>query len=201
GWLSRGDLATRGRDAGPDLYTPNAQCLGKHSFELSLIILPTNEDFLDSKIHKIAKEFNCPFLPITVGTANTPLRLQNKIVLSSRIIYQMFKNPYVRKETPYLPNSLSFLEIDNDKIQLSIFKKSEHDDFLIIRLYNVSSQPEQAILKFNGLISIDVVKIVNFLEEIPSSEIKAEARLLDKNNIEIQLDPHVIGTLKINPLK
>lgn len=36
GWLSRRDLRTRGVGAGPDLATPEAQCLGQHEFEFRL---------------------------------------------------------------------------------------------------------------------------------------------------------------------
>ncbi|MBI4318326.1 MAG: hypothetical protein HY675_07540 [Chloroflexi bacterium] len=37
GWLSRSDLISRRGDAGPAIRTPAAQCLGKHSFDFSLI--------------------------------------------------------------------------------------------------------------------------------------------------------------------
>ncbi|MGL5003980.1 MAG: hypothetical protein ACRDAM_13660 [Casimicrobium sp.] len=33
GWMSRRDLVTRGVGAGPDMETPDAQCLGEHVFE------------------------------------------------------------------------------------------------------------------------------------------------------------------------
>ncbi|MCY4039979.1 MAG: glycoside hydrolase family 38 [Gammaproteobacteria bacterium] len=34
GWLSRRDLVTRGAGAGPDIETPEAQCLGDHQYDL-----------------------------------------------------------------------------------------------------------------------------------------------------------------------
>ncbi|WP_238322294.1 hypothetical protein [Vibrio mexicanus] len=34
GWLSRRDFSTRGNGAGPDLPTPEAQCLGEHDYRL-----------------------------------------------------------------------------------------------------------------------------------------------------------------------
>ena len=37
GWMSRRDLRTRGVGAGPDLPTPQAQCLGEDQFELVLV--------------------------------------------------------------------------------------------------------------------------------------------------------------------
>ena len=38
GWLSRRDFSTRGNGAGPDLPTPEAQCLGKHEYHFSLVM-------------------------------------------------------------------------------------------------------------------------------------------------------------------
>ncbi len=37
GWLSRGDLITRPGNAGPKLPTPEAQCLGQHTFRYALV--------------------------------------------------------------------------------------------------------------------------------------------------------------------
>jgi mannosylglycerate hydrolase len=37
GWLSRRDLLTRGVGAGPDIATPEAQCLGEDRFEFELL--------------------------------------------------------------------------------------------------------------------------------------------------------------------
>jgi mannosylglycerate hydrolase len=39
GWLSRRDMVTRGVGAGPDLATPDAQCLGTQRFEFRLGLL------------------------------------------------------------------------------------------------------------------------------------------------------------------
>lgn len=48
GWLSRRDLVTRGVGAGPDLATPDAQCLGTQVFDFSLAHLsePQHERLL-----------------------------------------------------------------------------------------------------------------------------------------------------------
>jgi hypothetical protein len=44
GWMSRRDLRTRGVGAGPDLPTPQAQCLGEDLFELMLLAHPQDSD-------------------------------------------------------------------------------------------------------------------------------------------------------------
>lgn len=38
GWLSRRDLVTRGVGAGPDMETPEAQCLGLHQYDFALAL-------------------------------------------------------------------------------------------------------------------------------------------------------------------
>ena len=43
GWLSRDDLATRKGGAGPGVPTPEAQCPGRHRFELCLIPAPEGQ--------------------------------------------------------------------------------------------------------------------------------------------------------------
>ena len=43
-----------------------------------------------------------------------------------------------------------------------------------------------------------IVEIVNFLEEKPKNEIKADINNYDKNELNITLEPHVIATFKID---
>ncbi|AOS96508.1 Mannosylglycerate hydrolase [Microbulbifer aggregans] len=48
GWLSRRDLKTRGLGAGPDLETPEAQCLREHQFEFAFTLrAPTPVELLN----------------------------------------------------------------------------------------------------------------------------------------------------------
>ncbi|MFX0083049.1 MAG: glycosyl hydrolase-related protein [Candidatus Hodarchaeota archaeon] len=97
----------------------------------------------------------------------------------------------------YLPPFLRFLEIDNKCILLSALKKAEEGNFIIIRIYNISSKSQNARLAFYEKILIENAEIVNFLEEKPKNNIKAEITNLTRNNLEIELKPHVIVTLKI----
>lgn len=200
GWLSRGDLATRGTIAGPDLNTPGAQCPGKHLFEFSLTIQHKKGDYLDSGIHVLGKEFNNPLMSIIPETVKTPIRALNKIVLSPIAVLAVFRTPLRKEIEEFLPHTLSFLEIDNKKILLSALKQSEAGDTLIIRLYNLSSKKESCNLKFFEGISIKNVEIANFLEEKPNNDIKADIKLINKNNINLSLEPHVIVTIKVNIL-
>jgi len=65
GWLSRGDLITRPGHAGWFVETPEAQCLGKHRFEYSII--PHSEPWDKAKIYKTAYEFVTPIVDYNVG--------------------------------------------------------------------------------------------------------------------------------------
>ena len=207
-WLSRGDFATRLSNAGPDLKTPGGQCLGDHTFELSLVISQFPEeksymldsripDWNDYEIHIKGKEFNNPFKSIFPLMTRSPLRLQDKIILTPIGILSYFVTPHESTVEPSLPSEMSFLEIDNNNIQLSALKKSEVGDDLIVRVYNVSSAAQQGCIKFNDLIFINVAEIVNLLEEKPINKIKASIALKENNTIEIKLEPNVIATIRV----
>ncbi|MHA1292338.1 MAG: alpha-mannosidase [Promethearchaeota archaeon] len=196
-WLSRGDFATRKSNAGPDLNTPGAQCIGKHQFELSLII--TNKsNWLDSEIHIKGKEFNNPLKPIFPLMTKTPMRLQDKLVLTPLGILSYFLTSHIKRVESYLPTEMSFLEIDNKKILLSALKKAEKGDYLVLRCYNIAPNQEKANITLFNEIKIIKAEIVNLLEEGPINEIKAEILEISGDNIKISLDPHVICTIKIN---
>ena len=196
-WLSRADLATRGTIAGPDLNTPEAQCLGNHIFEVSLVITNNKGDFLESEIHVMGKEFNNPLMSNIPVTIKTPMRASNKLVLNPLFILQVFRTPLIKKFESYLPESLSFLEIDNNRILLGALKQSEVGDSLIIRLYNLSSNLESCNIKFFKDLSIKNVEIVNFLEKRPKNNIKAKVELTNSNGLNVNLEPHVIATIKM----
>ncbi|GAJ21093.1 unnamed protein product, partial [marine sediment metagenome] len=123
-WLSRHDFTSRRSNAGPDLNTPEAQCLGKHTFELSLVIEENKHNWLDSNIHIKGKEFNNPFEVIVPSIVRTSIRASNKVILAPVGIISYFKTASNQPLKPYLPTELSFLEIDNRNVMLSALKKS-----------------------------------------------------------------------------
>ena len=189
-WLSRGGLTSRRGDAGPPVNTPGAQCLGKHEFELSLIIENSKPDWLKSEIHMRGKEFNNSLKPIFPSMINSQFRICDMIILNLSFSFS--------KEASYLPVEMSFLEIDNKNVLLSVLKKSEEGKDLIVRVYNISPEPQKAKLKFYEEISMKNASIVNLLEENPENEIKAKINLLDSNNVELSIEPHVIATIRID---
>jgi len=196
-WLSRDDFDSRYVPAGPAFKTPGAQCLGNHTFELSLIT-STEQNWLDSEIHRRGKELNNPFKPIFPAMVESPIRASDKVVLRPFGIVSLFSKMKTELLESYLPPTLSFLEIDNESIVISCIKKAEVGEYLIIRLYNISSSPQNGKLTFFEKVTIKNAEKVNFLEEIPKNEIKAEIYNFNNNRIEVKLDPHVIATFKID---
>ncbi|MHA1764339.1 MAG: alpha-mannosidase [Promethearchaeota archaeon] len=197
GWLSRGDLATRKSNAGPDLKTPGAQCLGPHEFELSLIMENGKGNWLDSEIPCRGKEFNNPLIAFCPMMINTPMRIADKIYFAQMGILSYFIKPRPSDVEHYLPEKFSFLEIENKKIQLSALKKAERSNELILRCYNLSNKTEESKVNFNELLKLKSVEQVNFLEEIPKTPIKAQCKVVNENSLWLQLQPHVIATFKI----
>ncbi|UCC20080.1 MAG: hypothetical protein JSV62_02010 [Promethearchaeota archaeon] len=196
GWLARDDFQSRYFPAGPDFKAPEAQCLGPHTFELSLIT-SKKKNWLDSEIHRRGKELNNPFKVTFPAMVESPIRTSDKVILRPFGIVPVFRKMKTEHVEKYLPPSLSFLEIDNASIMLSCIKKAEVGEYLIIRLYNISSSSQIGNLTFYEKSKIINAEKVNFLEEIPKNEIKADIFSFNNNHLKIKLDPHVIATLKI----
>jgi len=197
-WLSRHNIDSRRNDAGPSLNTPEAQCLGSHEFDLSLIIDEYKSNWWNSEIHIKGKEFNCPLKPIFPLMLKSTLRNSDLLLLSRMGVLSALDRSPERNINAFLPSELSFLDIDNKNIILSALKKSENGNYLIIRAYNISPSLQKAKLEFFKEISIKNVEIVNFLEEKPKNKIKATIDNYLKNKLEVSLEPHVIATFKID---
>ncbi len=191
GWLSRKKLSSRSMEAGPQYKTPKAQCIGKHVFDLSLIIDNEKSSWNESEIHIKGKEFNNPLKPIFPLMIGNRMRSINILSLSTKKTDQSIQNQY-------LPEKMSFFEIDNHFILLGILKKSESGDDLIIRCYNLSSKPQDSNLLFCQYILIKDAFIVNFLEEFPKTDIKADIVNIKGHSIKIHMEPHVITTIRID---
>jgi mannosylglycerate hydrolase len=195
-WLSRHDFASRRNNAGPDLNTPKAQCIGKHTFELSLVIEDSKSGWLASQTHIRGKEFNNPFYVIAPVIVMTSIRASDKIVITPFGIISAFNVTKRQPVLPYLPSELSFLEVENKNIVLSAMKKTEEGNDLILRFYNISPKTEVSAISFCNFLQIEHIEIVNLLEEKPQSEIKAILDFKSGNTFTLKMEPHVITTIK-----
>ncbi len=197
GWLSRNDFASRRMPAGPDLEAPNAQCLGHHTFELSLSIEENKDNWINSQTHVKGKEFNNPLKVIAPSIVRTSMRSADNLVLSPFGILTVFGDTKRYPIESYLPEELSFLEIENANIVLSALKKSEEGDDLVVRCFNIASITQKTTIKFCDFIEIYDAQIVNFLEETPQNKIKAHIKLVEKRSLLLEIEPHVIATIRI----
>jgi alpha-mannosidase len=121
----------------------------------------------------------------------------DKVVINPSGILSLYLDSSEVSRKPILPRELSFLEIDNDFILLSIVKQSERGKSLIIRVYNISSNPQSGRLIFSKLFKIKEAKLVNLLEEQSATQIKADVNRINDYSIQIEIQPNVIATIKI----
>ena len=162
GSLSRGDLLTRPGHAGMDLPTPDAQCPGRHTFELA--VRPHAGDW--HTIYRDAAVFAAPlyvrrgdetegYLPGEIYTESTfdpPLRA---FALKPRAL------------VGDLPGELSFLSLSPDALVLSAVKRSEDGEALIVRCYNPTAEALTATLdtcwpvERADLVSLDEKRLVD----------------------------------------
>jgi len=106
GWLSRDDLSTRRGHAGPPYETPEAQCLGRHRFELALYTYQGTWE--EARVWEAAHAFCAPpvgIRPVELGKGN-------------------------------LPEEASFFSVEPAGLVLSAVKVAEEGDGIIVRLYN-----------------------------------------------------------------
>ncbi len=122
GWLARDDLLTRVGDAGPMIFTPEAQCLRYCDFHYSF--MPYHDKTIGF-LFKQAELFNTSLKAVSTGKHRG--MLENK-------------------------KGLLWSESDNDGLVISAVKKGENEDKLIIRLFNPLEQEVRGVLTFNGKI-------------------------------------------------
>ncbi|MFQ6116863.1 MAG: glycoside hydrolase family 38 C-terminal domain-containing protein [Candidatus Bipolaricaulia bacterium] len=119
GWLARDDLLTREGDIGPQMLTPEAQCLGRHAFHYS--IYPHRGDWFEGKAHLQAETHNLELR--AVQTPSHPGKLPDQLCFLS-----------VASDPP-------------DALRMTAVKISEEGNDLIIRLYNTLDQGAKGELR------------------------------------------------------
>ena len=111
GWLARGDLLTRIGDAGPIIFTPDAQCLRQMTFEYALYF--HQGDCCQGRVYQLAEEFNVNLKIIKTGQYKGRL-----------------------KDT----NGFLSLKSKNDTLQVTAIKRAQDDEEVILRLFNPSAR-------------------------------------------------------------
>ncbi|MDI3548735.1 MAG: 2-O-(6-phospho-alpha-D-mannosyl)-D-glycerate hydrolase [Halanaerobiales bacterium] len=159
GWLSVSDLEYRTIEAGPCLPTPEAQCLGEHTFSYAIII--HQGSWIEAGISRKAKQY----------------RVQ-------------VKTRELKKQTGNLPDNYSYIQINNDKIDISSIKKHELEDKIVIRLYNPTDSDELTKIKF-GFNTGDIF-LGNLAEE-------TNKKLEYDKQLELSVPAKKIKTIIVNP--
>jgi len=188
GWLARPYLVTRKEIAGPALATPDAQCLGMHSFELSLTTHKSN--FQNAQSYKVAHEFNVPLKSFNPVVMRTGIRVPDHIFFKG--VPLTLQPDYAGEK--WLPEKFGFLKIVPNHLILSACKKAEEDSTLILRVFNLSAESSLGIITLSK--PIQTVKLVNLdeheLEDHHISELKIE-----KESFSFKIDGFKIATFKI----
>jgi len=141
GVLGKENLVRRpGRPSGIKMQTPKSQLQKVMEFDLSLVA----EGSL-AKLSRLAKE------------ALTPIVFYNKLP------YNAMKLNEVGFETPY---SYSLLKETNDNTTLSVLKKAEKSDQLILRVFNTNDNEVEVQINKN------INNFVNLNEEVIESDSK-----------------------------
>ncbi len=123
GWLSRDALATRRGHAGPAYETPEAQCLGRHRFELGIYTYAGRWE--EAQVLEAAHSFAAP----PIGVRLTELKAGR------------------------LPTESSLFSLEPAGLVLSVVKPAEDGDGIIVRVYNPTAKPLAGTLKAGWRIS------------------------------------------------
>lgn len=119
GWLSREDLLTRVGGAGPEIPTPDAQCLGRRRAEYAII--PHGGDWLAAKSYLEAHAYLAPLYGSASG----------------------------RHAGELPPRGGPLEIDGDHTLLLSACKRAERADALILRFWNVARQPTEATIRLN----------------------------------------------------
>ncbi|HEX2297732.1 MAG TPA: glycosyl hydrolase-related protein, partial [Pseudonocardiaceae bacterium] len=119
GWLARTDHPGRTHKIGPELPTPQAQCLGTHTFRLGL--RPYRPAAGPGQLYRAAERFSTPLRGVAVQGAGSPVQPE--------------------------PTADVGLAVEPAGVVLSAVKTAEDGDGLIVRVFNSSDEPVTARLR------------------------------------------------------
>ncbi|HET6313342.1 MAG TPA: glycoside hydrolase family 38 C-terminal domain-containing protein, partial [Chloroflexia bacterium] len=167
GWLSRDDLSTRYKHAGPPLETPEAQCLGKYAFEYAVVA--HTGDWLEGGIPAEAESYVSPIFSAPVhgkapmqqtgvlveaDDATDAVGESGEVTIDEHSATRMIEDTSVlanpgaadSNAAGLLPSEASFYSIAPFELLFSACKRSEEGDALILRVYNTAPYPVEGTL-------------------------------------------------------
>jgi alpha-mannosidase len=132
------------RGDGPQFETPDAQCIGTHTFRLAVLV--SDGDWQEGKVWQQAHQFNVPLR--AVQTCGAPGLVRD------------------------LPSSGSFVTVEPDALVVTAIKRAEEAaDTLIVRFFNITeSAVADARIGVRGAVA---ARLVNLNEE-PMAELTVD---------------------------
>jgi hypothetical protein len=189
GWLSRDDLSTRYKHAGPPLETPEAQCLGKYAFEYAVVA--HTGGWLQGGIPAEAESYVSPLFSAQVQARSEGVRIVAEEAIeavgesgevagdesSAAQMLQDTASPDLTraaggKMTAQLPQEASIYSIAPSELLFSACKRSEEGEALILRVYNTAPYPVDATLE---LALPGTVRLANLAERDLSEPLTPKA--------------------------
>ncbi|MDY6935472.1 MAG: glycoside hydrolase family 38 C-terminal domain-containing protein [Spirochaetota bacterium] len=94
GWLSQDDLSTREGSAGPIVPVPDAQCIGKHTFDYA--ILPQAGSWNATPIYRQENQYNIDikFMEVACQKGELPTNLSFVIIQPDELMVSAIKKSY-----------------------------------------------------------------------------------------------------------
>ena len=185
GWIGREFFNT-----GPyKIATPDAQCIGTNEFAYALI--PHAGDWQQARVWLDAHRFASPC------TVTDPLRYPTMFPWQIEDLDDRDYEPGYRAGAVSLSGNASLLSLEPDDLIVCAVKKAEEDDALIVRLYNISTRPQEATLAVPA--AVTQAWRANMLEQphdpLPVARVERCGR--EMTEVRFPVKPHEIVTLKL----
>lgn len=168
GFLGKEEMVRRpGRPSGIKLPTPDSQMLG--NIMLDLAIVTHEKSTIEANVSNMAKEY------------------LTKIQTYNKMPHNAMKLNQPTFEVDY---SYSLLKEDNKDLVLSVLKKAEKEDALVVRFYNTKEELKKANIKFNK--ELKGAKLVNLNEK------ELDSISINNNCVNIECKMNQVKTILVH---
>ncbi len=179
GWLSRGDLSTRYKHAGPALQTPAAQCPGTHRFHYAVVL--HRGDWLAGDVPAEAEAYVTPIYRAALPLAASALGES-------------------------LPTEMGWYCFGPEALRYSACKRGEDGRSIVLRAYNTTSIPVTGRLTTSLEGDIRLANLAERDLSMPLAHDPVESMTADQSpfatmerTVHFPVRAHEIVTLTIRP--
>lgn len=170
-WVAN-EINTRIGDAGPLIYTPEAECLREMVFEYG--VYPHRNNYEQGKVVTVSDKFNHPLMPFVTNAHKGHLPLSTQMVT---------------------------LDDPSGCIKITAIKQSDVNHKLVVRLFNASTDTKRVSLDFHHqLQKVESVNFMEEVkEELDSNNSKLVLLVAGKKIITLLVELSKSADLEINP--